>query len=480
MKLRISISHYLAYFISAVIFSIIVSFNIYMGLAIIAIILFKLFYEKYGDDFIIVFSIVTFLTLVDSVLESYRWILQLFNTLLLFTSFVKKFGMKYTLYPRLPSFVEIFMVLFFVWLSISTIFSDYKIIGLMQIAHVLQFFTIFYFYFALIRTDRSLSIINLSLIIVSSVYITIIIYNLYQIKFDLSVIFYSSINIISSGYIGKNLVALFISLSIMLIICNMKNGIRKSYLKFSIYLFILLFILIYANSRASLFALILAVIMCLFIFNRKMFLITVVVFSIMILIILISPLYEYAEMLFRISNIGTGREYLISTATEIIKKNFVFGVGPSATKYEVYRNLPFMLGSAEEYFIRKSFDMYDVGHAHSFYLMFFSDLGIIGLMFTIILPVMYFKMAKDVYYKLKDNYWYNYIVFFIVFGFFIFIRAFFEPNGILIYGAITSDLPFWLIFGQLCFLYKKYIQCSIISQIISNTKTDSNSERELF
>jgi hypothetical protein len=38
-----------------------------------------------------------------------------------------------------------------------------------------------------------------------------------------------------------------------------------------------------------------------------------------------------------------------------------------------------------------------------------------------------------------------------------FVRSFVEVTGFLYYGYITTDLPFWLIFGILISIYQKYI-----------------------
>lgn len=43
----------------------------------------------------------------------------------------------------------------------------------------------------------------------------------------------------------------------------------------------------------------------------------------------------------------------------------------------------------------------------------------------------------------------------------LFFRSFIEVTGYLIYGYITRDLPFWLLFGALVFIYQKFNNLNI-------------------
>ena len=64
----------------------------------------------------------------------------------------------------------------------------------------------------------------------------------------------------------------------------------------------------------------------------------------------IKPFSEYVDLYFRVERLTSGRDWIWETMVNIIKNNPVLGVGPAATRFEIFKNLPFMLGSpAEKY-----------------------------------------------------------------------------------------------------------------------------------
>jgi O-antigen ligase len=157
----------------------------------------------------------------------------------------------------------------------------------------------------------------------------------------------------------------------------------------------------------------------------------------------------------------TGREYLTESSIQIIKENWLLGAGPAGSKYETYKYLPFMLGSPEEMFLRLNYYAGDIGQAHNFYLFYFSDLGIIGFIISILLPVVYMRLAFFIYKTAKKEnrvFEMHLAISLMSIGVFYFIRGIFEPSFIMSYGNITQDLPFWICLMLLSFYYNKAVQ----------------------
>ena len=101
-----------------------------------------------------------------------------------------------------------------------------------------------------------------------------------------------------------------------------------------------------------------------------------------------------------------------------------------------------MLGSYAEKFIYFHFNEIEFGHAHNFYLFFWSDLGILGLFTSILLPILFFKLGKKAVKKTKEinNNYYLLSLGIIAAGIGLFIRALFEWGNLISYGSIKIDL----------------------------------------
>jgi O-antigen ligase len=96
---------------------------------------------------------------------------------------------------------------------------------------------------------------------------------------------------------------------------------------------------------------------------------------------------------------------------------------------------------------------------HNLFLHYWSENGIIGFLLSISLFLLFFyysfktiKLSKE---KNKEYYIVTLAITGIGIG--LLFRAFFEVTGLLYYGFITTDLPFWLVFGILIYIYQKLI-----------------------
>ena len=93
---------------------------------------------------------------------------------------------------------------------------------------------------------------------------------------------------------------------------------------------------------------------------------------------------------------------------------------------------------------------------HNFILLLACENGILGLITGIFSFVLFFYMAYKCLkgYKNLDREFYVFSVVITGIGLGALERSFFEVSGIS-YNYITQDLPFWLIFFILAYMYKK-------------------------
>ena len=157
--------------------------------------------------------------------------------------------------------------------------------------------------------------------------------------------------------------------------------------------------------------------------------------------------------------ISTGRDYIFQTVVNIISDNPIIGAGPAATKLEIYNYLPYMLGSPEEYFLSRHINSIGFGQAHNFYLFLYTDLGILGLLVSLLIPFTFLNLSHQLIKEVKEK---NITLFSLLVGIqasgiALFIRGVFEWAGIFSYGTLTLDLPFWWLFIIVGFLYLKII-----------------------
>jgi O-antigen ligase len=232
-------------------------------------------------------------------------------------------------------------------------------------------------------------------------------------------------------------------------------------IKYSLFILIFLSVLslILLNSRTSILTALIGLFYVIYLFNKRLIKWILISLFACSLLLFFDPVYELFEIYFRLERISTGRDAILLSTLNVIKENWFLGAGPAGTKYELYKNLPFMLGSPVEQFIRFHYNEIEFGHAHNFYLFFFSDLGIIGFILSLLLPVLFFRYGSIVIKKLsKNSFEYYTAVGITASGLCLFLRGIFEWGGLISYGTINNDLPFWLLFSILIGLYKHKVQ----------------------
>ena len=418
-----------------------------------------LLFLRYQLNFILFGIIVSFLTLTNKIDTNLRLVLQIVNYTILALLFLYQYGLNFKRYPKIPSSVSFFILSLFLLMLISSLTSNYTVIGLTQLIRQIIFFVLVYGLYSFIKSTKEVKLYIYSIIMISFIYFFVLLYQLIQINFDLT-IFYGYQVQMGQEYLHKNYIGAFFSIIILLLLSiSFSKQYRPKRLLIYFILFILFSCLIIINARASILCLSFGVLFILFNQNKKLFWRSILAFILLSFLLYISPLWEVIEVYSRVDNIGTGREYLIQAALEVIKNNLFLGAGPGGTKYEMYINLPFILGSIEELTILRNFNAGNLGQAHSFYLFYFGDLGIGGLVLAITLPIIFFRLCYFVLKRLNDGGSEEYYIVLGItgVGIFMFIRGLFEPHNILSYGGISFDLPFWLLISIISFYYMKYI-----------------------
>jgi O-antigen ligase len=224
-----------------------------------------------------------------------------------------------------------------------------------------------------------------------------------------------------------------------------------------LYLVLFFIALIIANSREAFVCYFGGAIFILYIQNKKILKWVIAGVVALLLLAQLEPFASFIQIYFRFETVLSGREEIISTVMQVIKNHFLVGVGPGGTKYELYKNLPYMLGSPQELLINLHMNQLEFGHAHNFYLFFFSDMGLLGLFTSILLPVIFFQncLRSIKLYKNKNSRVYLLAIGITASGIALFIRGIFEWSNILSYGTITGDLPFWMLFTIIIYLNKR-------------------------
>ena len=380
----------------------------YLWLPALSILMF-LALRIFNKNIFIFLIIVSLLTLTSTLSVSIRTAIQVVSIITLFYFFFRYYGLDFPNYPKIPR--ELIILLFFIFISmiISTIFSDYVLLGIQQIIRLAVFLAIIYFIFSLTQDNSDVKFLLFALIAVGLIYSIIIFLELAKNNFNLSLSFF---------------------------LCILFAG---------------LFI---TNSRAAILAIFLSSIFVLYCLNKKL-LKRILLLTLLILpILFIQSISNFIDVYFRLERLSTGRDVIFDVIYNVIMNNPILGVGPAATKYALYPNLDFMLGSPAEKFLAFHYDEIAFGHAHNFYLFFWSDLGVLGLFTSILLPIVFFKMCYKAIKKTKNINldFYLLSIGITAAGLGLFIRGFFEWGNLISYGTIGIDLPFWILLVILSYI----------------------------
>jgi O-antigen ligase len=376
--------------------------------------------------------------------------------LLLYFLFLKEYGFNFKEYPRLPRPVLYFFILLLGTITISTICSKDTMISLLPWLRTLVFFSVCYIYY---------SFINKVKVVFSFLYMVI----LAQIVVGMSIFsefvnsgfsFFLANGVLarfSGFYANPNIVGLIIVITtcIILGLFFLKDfqTITKRII-LSILLLNNLLITILTDSRAAIIAMIFCGGFILFVFNKKVFIRAVIATIIFAFFLMLIPsVNELVTVLLRLESRSV-RPFLWDSGYQIFLKNWLTGVGPEQFQYYQFTYLPSAV-------IQLLVDTGNIAWGkvpspHSFPILFAAENGILGVISVLSLYVLYFylNIKSMLYFKSRNKDLYILMITFFAAGVGIFWRSFFEISGIMNYGYMATDLPFWILMIVLTYIFK--------------------------
>ena len=428
-----------------------------VGIAALIISLLLIFY---GERFLIGLIIVSLLTIVSDFGTTLRLFVQLINFSLLAFLFLKKYGLNFSKYPKIPKTLVYFLGMYYFSMLIPAIFSQHFFAGIAMILRQTIFFIIAYIFFSFIIDIKYVKTIMISLIVVSLIIALSSIYQFYLGGFNLMDVALGIRHRITN-IVGNPLKAstyFILTLPIVLTFgFSQKYKDYKTLLLFiSSILFVGLFLII---SRSAMFVIFLSIMFLIYQLDKNWFKKSIIIMIFITLIFfLIEPIYDSISLLFKIKFGLSQRDYFWEMALNVIKDNPLLGIGPGSFRYEVFNYSPVLLDSWPG---RVIIDLYlateGENPSHNIFLKFASDMGIPGIVSLLYFMKLYFKIVRRTLKKASggNQEYYLIILSISVVAGSLFIRGLFDSIGILTYGVIVSDLPFWLMFSILIFFYQK-------------------------
>lgn len=418
--------------------------NLVIGLALISAAV--LFYTL-SDEVLIPLTLFAFLIFTSDVSEIIRPILTLVILAWLTFKYVNKFGLTidFNLFPKSLYFLFGYLITV---LLISGFINSAYINGITFAVKSLVFLSMIFIYTALSQESKNGKRNFLLVLIIAALVLSIsVLIEFYKagIGFIISnvVIRYGGI------YSNINAAGVLLSTAVPVIVFFLS---KEKHQASRIFYFVLLAIisvsLIITNSRASILAAAVGTLIYLFLINRKL-LKRLLLFSSLFVVILIlfTPIYELISTVLRFERIVNTRSYIWDIAYDIISNNIIFGVGPGMFPNFIYKYLPVMLGTWDEQSINFVYSEAGLGHAHNFFLFYFSELGLLGLLFTVAFAVLFYNLAFRYFNKFKGSNYTDFRITALAISLFTgaLARGIFESIGIFSYGWIERDLPLWIV-----------------------------------
>jgi O-antigen ligase len=405
--------------------------------------------------YLIVSIIISFIVITDVIVGNNRIIVTTILTLILSLIFLKEYGLKLTKYPRLPNEISLIISILFISFLISAFHSGSSD-SLSAILRFFIFLIICYMIYSFVEDEKTVILYILALIIAG--YITSISIYYDFIKGGFNFFLATGFLVRFAGIYGNpNFIGLlFVIITILTVALFFSKRFQKRTRKLFLYFitFNNLFIILVTDSRAAIIALVLGISFVLFMLNRKFFIKSFIISSFILLILFQVPVID--DFLFVIirPQDTSSREHLWDSGREMFSQNFFWGVGPDEFPNHFYTFFP---SSALNKFIEAgALDFGKRPSPHNFFIFMAAENGILGLVSSILLLLIFFFLAIKTMIRSKysNNDIYILSVSIIGIGIAVVFRSFFEVGGLLSYGYISRDLPFWLVFIILIYLYR--------------------------
>lgn len=437
----------------ALIFSIL-SANYILVFATLIVVLSYIFLN---EKLFVILSIIVFISAVGEGLQKYRDIFTICAILLLTFFFLKKYGLNFNEYPKIPNIAKWLITIIFVTILFSALISGLNSESIDALFRTSIFFVIIYFYYAFIAAnpnDNNVYYLLLGLFISSLVLSLSVYYDFARSGFALFI--YDILITRWAGAFGNpNSLALVISINIIFIIILFYSEKINRRIKLFVLPFLILnfgIILFLTNSRAAILSLILSLIFLFFQLRRRIILYLASFIFLFFIVYLFSPiLQELVDTYLRLETVSQ-RDYLWKAGLDIISDYPLFGVGPEQYPKYFYTYIP----TSGSYF----FNLYIIlqkPHPHNYSLWMIAENGILGLVTASSIFGFYFYMSAKLIKRNLNNRDEKFLFAVGLFsvGILVFVRSFFEVEGIFSYGFISRDLPFWISYIILTFFYNQ-------------------------
>ena len=414
----------------------------------IAAVMLLLIYFLLDKEVLVPSTILAFLIFTSDVSETLRLILTLLITAYLTNIYIKDFGISVD-FKTFPKNILIVFLLLFTGFLVSSILNGVILSGIWFIVKSTFFLFLVYLYVNLSTDKIKMQRLYLIVLVISAIILSFtIFYDFYQhgIGFLISnvVMRYGGI------YSNINAAGVLISTSIPVVIYFVLT--EKLYFKKILYLSlfgILSVALLLTNSRSSILAAVVSILILTYILKKDLLKkIFTYGFLALAILLIFTPIYDLISTVLRFERIVNTRSYIWDITFDIIRNHFLIGVGPGQFPNYIYKYLPVMLGTWDEVSISFVYEQSGLGHAHNFFLFYFSELGLIGLLFSIAFPIIIYKLVFN-YLKLFRNqnllfeYGISALAISVLTG--AIARGLFESIGIFSYGWIERDLPLWVV-----------------------------------
>lgn len=425
---------------------------------LISLVTLAFFVSIWKERFILYFIIITSLTVVGELNPTLRLFVNIIDILALFYLFFKKYEFKFESYPKVNSRLILYIFFLLFLMLITSTLSKNILAGYTLFVKTTIFFAIVYMLYALIDGERQIAIFRNSVVISAIVLLMFSFFSMIQKGLNIFEI-NTWIYLRFSGLISNpNGVAAFYAIVIPWVVGEILVNARENRKIHIVTLTLLIIGLLFTVSRGAFLSLSVSFLFVLVFLYRKILIRIVVSMGIVALIIAIIPEFnDTFTTLIRLEEGVSQRDILWQLSINMIKNNFWFGVGPGSFTAEIFNNFPVMLDSWHGIFLKELAVVTEGSNiSHNFYLNFFSEMGIIGLVIAILLPVIYFSIGASTIKMFAENkVIYTRVLILVSIGAGLFVRGFFEGINLITFGWITMDLPFWLVFATILYYNSK-------------------------
>jgi O-antigen ligase len=404
--------------------------------------------------------IVSLLTIVNEFGSTLRLFVQLSNFSLIGFLFLKHYGLDFTKFPKVPKSILYFLALYYFSMIITSILSQHFFAGIIMIGRQTIFFIIAYIFYALIKDLKDVKTYIIALIVVASILALGSIYDFILSGTKLIDLVFSG-RYRAAGFMGaqsKTSTYFILTLPIVLTFAYSKIYENKRNLLLSIAALMIIGLLLIL-SRSAILSILFSLMVISYKLNKKYF--KNFAFSILIIVLiflLLDPLNEIISTLFRVKTGLSQRDYFWELSYNIVKDNPIWGIGPGSYRYLEFNYSPVLLNSWPGHvIIDLNIATNGENGSHNIFLKFASDMGIPGIITIFYFMWLILKISIINYKKTMNGARQIFLTNLIISAALgsMFVRGIFDTIGILTYGIIISDLPFWLLFSILIFFYQK-------------------------